>query len=182
MKNLIPALAVAIAITFSLETLSAQQASASDEHALLKKDVGVWNAKGKMWMPGAPEPIEFEGVETNEMLGELFVITDFRGDFGGMAFRGHGRVGFNPTTKKYESTWFDVTNPYGMTAEGTYDEATKTIKFKNKSKTPTGEDRASFSTHHYKDENTRVMKSFVPDPNGGDKLVPEMEIIYTRKK
>ena len=86
---------------------------------MLKKDVGVWNAKGKMWMPGVPEPIEFEGVETNEMLGELFVITDFRGDFGGMAFRGHGRVGFNPTTKKYESTWFDVTNPYGMTAEST---------------------------------------------------------------
>ena len=182
MTKAISALFVMIAVALVCENVNAQGFQASKEHELLKKDVGVWTVNGKMFMPGTDEPMEFEGVETNEMLGEMFAVTDFRGDFGGMAFRGHGRVGFNPATKKYESTWFDVTNPWGMTGEGTYDESTNTLTFTTKSTAATGEKRTGKSTLQYKDDDTRVMTAYAPDPEGGDKMVKEMEIIYTRKK
>jgi len=182
MKIILTLMVVVFATTFVAESANAQGFQAQEEHALLKKDVGVWDAKGKMWMPGVADPLEFEGVETNEMLGDLFTITDFRGDFGGMAFRGHGRVGFNPTSKKYESTWFDVTNPWGMTGEGTYDADSKTLTLMTTSKSATGEDKKGKSTLHYQDKNTRVMTAYSSDPEDGDKMVKEMEIIYTRKQ
>ena len=182
MKNFFITTVVILAVSIFTQAVSAQGPfQPLKEHGLLKKDVGVWEAKGKMFIPGAPAPMEFAGEETNEMLGDLFVITDFRGNFGGMDFRGHGRLGFNPETKKFESTWFDVTNPWAMTGEATYHESTKTLTTETKSKDPaTGNDSPGKSTMEYKDDDTRVMTAYNVGADG--EMVKTMEITYTRKK
>ena len=152
------------------------------EHGVLQYDIGEWVAKGKMWMPDVPQPIEFEGIETNTMVGELWSVSDFKGNFGGMEFHGHGSTGYNPDTKKFEGTWFDAMSPYMTRMTGTYDEATKTLTMESVGVVPGIGEKKGKSTLVHKDENTRVMTMFAADPEGGDKMVKEMEIIYTRKK
>lgn len=152
------------------------------EHALLKKEAGTWTAKGKMWMPGATEAMEFEGVEKNEMVGDLWVATDFKGNFGGVEFHGHGRLGFNVDSKKYEGTWFDSMSPHTTKMTGTYDEASKTLTMHSTGKGPQGEEMKGKNVVVYKDKDTRVMTMYSQDPNGGDKMIKTMQIVYTRKK
>lgn len=182
MKNIVIALLCVAVAGISSVAVGQGPTPPQKEHALLKKDAGVWDAKGKMWMPGVPQAMEFEGVETNEMIGELWCITDFKGNFGGMEFRGHGRSGFNVVTKKYEGAWFDSTSPHAMSMSGTYDEATKTLTMMTKGIDPTGAVKKGKTTLFYKDKDTRISTMYGADPEGGDKMVKEMQIIYTRKK
>ncbi len=173
-------LAVAIT-TATSQVVSGQGFPATEQHQLLKKDVGTWHAAGKMWMPGVEEPMEFEGTEVNKMVGELWVYTDFHGEVGGVEFHGHGRSGFNIETEKYEATWFDSMQPFVMTMSGTYDAESETMNSMSDGRDDMGNPKKGKSTLHYKDENTRVMTMYAASPDGGDEWVKEMEIIYTRK-
>lgn len=182
MKNIIGLTLVAIVALALTSSTHAQQSLATAEHQILNKDAGTWIAKGKMWMPNAPDPLEFEGVETNEMIGELWLVTDFQGNFAGFEFRGHGRLGYDIDKKMYVGTWFDLTNPYVMHSTGSFDEKTNTMTFEIKSKDPTGKDKKGKSTMVYKDADTRVSTTWTQDPNDASEMVKEMEITYTRKK
>ena len=71
--------------------------AATKAHALLKKDVGVWDADVTMWLAGPDGPKE-EGkaVESNRMLGETWLLSEFKGPFGGIPFEGFGQFGYDP--------------------------------------------------------------------------------------
>jgi Protein of unknown function (DUF1579) len=180
MKNIFLGLAVAFLGSVLCQNLSAQgQAVPSDGHKVLQKDIGTWHADGKMWMPGSDEPMPFEGTEVNEMLGELHLVSNFSGDFGGMEFKGHGTFSFDPDSGTYVGTWIDVTNPYMMTSKGKYDASGKTMTTHNVGKDAMGTEFKGKSTVVYKDENTRVMTMY--RAGEGDDWVKEMEITYTKK-
>lgn len=183
MKSLMIGLIACACLVTATQTVDAQEPpQAAKEHELLKKDVGTWHAAGKMWQPGMDEAIEFEGTETNSMVGEFWIVTDFRGSFFGQDFHGHGHSGFNTETGKYEGVWIDSMSTFPMTMSGEYDAASKTLTSKTAGKTPTGDDMNGKSTVVYKDENTRVMTMWGPNPEGGDEMYKMMEITYTRKK
>jgi hypothetical protein len=156
-------------------------AQPAKEHAVLKQDAGTWHAAGKMFMPGSDQGTEFEGTETNEMIGEFWLVSNFKGDFGGMEFRGHSYSGFNPDTGKYESTWIDSMSPYAMTMTGEYDAASKTMKSTSVGKDGQGNEMKGKSEIVYKDEDTRVFTMWGADPASGE-MQKMMEIVYTRQK
>src|SRR5215472_3416744 len=92
---------------------------AGPEHDILKEEVGDWDATVEMLTPPGIPPST--GEEKCTLMGGLWVITDFRGDFAGHPFYGHGTIGWNPIKKKYVSTWVDSMATSIGFGESTYD-------------------------------------------------------------
>lgn len=158
----------------------AQGFEPTKEHKLLMKEVGTWNAKGKLWMPGAEEPTEFEGVEVNRSVGGMWIVSDFKGNFFGQKFEGHAMTGYDMDGKKYMGIWFDSMSPYPSKMEGSYDAEKSTMTFNTVTKNPeNGEEMKGKNVVHYKDKNTRVMTMY-SEMDG--KMTKSMEMVYTRKK
>lgn len=150
------------------------------EHKVLEMDAGTWDAAVEMFPgPGAP-PMVSKGTETNTMgCGGLCLISDFKGDFGGMPFHGHGTTTWDPGKRKYVGTWTDSMSTGLAIAEGTYDPATKKATSLMEGPDATGKLTKSKAVVEYKDANTRVMQMFTTGPDG--KEIPMMKISYTRK-
>ncbi len=154
-------------------------------HELLKKDVGTWKATLRFWMgpdgkadPTA-EPAESTGEEVNRMIGQFWVVSSFKGEFGGMPFEGHGTSGYDPKLKKYVGSWVDSVSPFSTHMLGTYDEKTKTLTSSSVGVGMDGEEVKGKSEVIYIDDDHRRMVMY--DLQDG-KEVKSMEIEYVRVK
>ena len=154
----------------------------SEEHEILKHEVGSWDAVVSMWMaPDAP-PTKSTGKETNTMLGEFWLLSDYEGDFQGAPFIGRSQLGYGPAKGEYVSTWIDSMAPSLFVSRGPYDAATQTM-------TLTGEG-IDWMTGEPKQ--VRQVITFVDDDHkrfeiheaaiGSDDWQKTMEIEYTRSK
>ena len=93
---------VGVAAGLSCLTLSLKaQESKSDEKSptkVLAASEGTWDAEITTTVPGPDGKIETQtskGVETNRLLAGKWLLSDFKGDFFGMAFEGHGQTGYD---------------------------------------------------------------------------------------
>lgn len=171
------------ALGLALAAPSAAQAppppTPGPEHKVLAMEAGTWDATVEMFMPGAP-PMTSKGTETNTIgCGGLCLISDFKGEFGGMPFHGHGTSTWDSNKKKYVGTWIDSMSSGLSLSEGTYDAAAKKTTSTMEGPDPTGKIVKSKAVVEYKDANTRVMSMFTTGPDG--KEVPTMKISYTKK-
>src|SRR5262245_42036864 len=67
------------------------------EHMVLKDFIGTWDANIEMaGMPASKGSSVYKAGP-----GEFWVTSEFKGDFGGMPFAGHGISGYDPNKKKY---------------------------------------------------------------------------------
>jgi hypothetical protein len=181
------ALRLTICTLFALATLVLQFSSAAsaqslqtDEHKILQKEVGTWDAACKVWpMPGA-ELMEFSGSETNELLGGLWLISKFEGKLGEMPYTGRGTTGYDPAEKKYVGTWIDSVSPYLTIMKGDYDLATKTLTMTGEMRdVGTGKILATKQVWRYIDDDTRTFEIHSPGEDG--KMWKMMEIEYKRR-
>lgn len=157
-------------------SVEAQFASPSPEHEVLKKDVGTWKAKMTMWEGEGEPAMEAEGVETNRMMGDFWIVSTFKMDFGGMPFEGHGTNGYDPKTEKFVGSWVDSTSPYAMHMTGTYDEKTSTFTFKSEGLGPDGQPTKGKSVIVYKDDDHRTFTMYdIVDGKEVKKMVVEYE-------
>lgn len=147
------------------------------EHARLAKTVGTWDATVTSFMNGTPQTSK--GTETRRMVGDLWLIADFTGEFDGKPFAGHMISGFDQDKKKYVGTWVSSMQTAPSVSEGTYDEATKTLTCKV---TCTMDGKPMTSTHvtEFKDNDTMSTKMSGPGPDGKETTM--MTIEYKRKK
>jgi hypothetical protein len=147
------------------------------EHAMLKKDVGTWDATVEMFMaPGAP-PAVSKGTETVTMMGGFWQLTEFRSEMMGEPFEGRGTMGYDPAKKKFVGTWVDTMAPAHYTVEGTYDAATKTLTGWMDGPDQTGVVTKTKETTEWKDADTRVFTMYAPDGKA-----PVMKITYKRRR
>ena len=84
-----------------LRSASAQEqrtdGPAHQEHELLKKDVGTWDAIVTVSPSEGAEAMESKGTETNELLtGGMWLVSRFEGEVAGMPFTGVGTFGYDP--------------------------------------------------------------------------------------
>jgi hypothetical protein len=174
-------LAVAASVTLAAAA-AAQDAplpKPGPEHKVLEMDAGTWEATVETFMPGAP-PMTSKGTETNSMgCGGLCLISDFKGDFGGMPFHGHGTTTWDPARKKFIGSWTDSMSSGISIGESTYDPATKKATGWLEGPDMTGKVVKSRTVVEYKDPSTRVMQMFTTGPDG--KEVPTMKISYVKK-
>lgn len=153
------------------------------EHLGLRQEEGMWDAAVTTFMPGADgkvEEMESRGMEMNRMMpGGLWLISTFRGDFGGMPFHGHGVTGYDTQKKKFVGTWVDSISTSLMVLEGTYEEATKTATLIGDTLDPQGKPTQMKIVEVDKDEDHRVSTMFM---KAGDEWQKSMEIRYTRRE
>jgi uncharacterized protein DUF1579 len=150
------------------------------EHEVLKQDVGTWDAVVEMLEPGKP-PVASKGVETvSLMTGGLWTMTDFKSTIMNAPFQGHGQNGFDPSKKKYVTSWVDSMSTGITLGEYSYDAKTKTMKGWMEGPDMTGKVMKMTQTTEWKDADTRVFSMFMPGPDGKD--IPTMRITYKRRK
>jgi hypothetical protein len=151
------------------------------EHKRLALDVGVWDATLKFWPPGTTEPVSSKGVETDRMLGDLWVLSDYKGEFAGAPFEGRGQTGYDPKKGKYVGTWVDTMSLSVTVMEGTFDEATKTMTMSSDEADPgSGKPMKARYVTQYKDQNTKVFTMSMKPMEAKD-YVKVLEIVYNRR-
>jgi hypothetical protein len=154
-----------------------------DAHKELKSEVGTWDADVSMWMSPEAEPMKSKAVETNEMFGDFWLMSKFEGDFGGMKFKGHSMLGYDPHKKKYVGTWVDTLSPFLMTMEGEYDESTHTsTMIGTGTNWETGKPEKSKMTTVYSSDDEKTFTMYMADPNAEGEWIKHMEIKYKRRK
>jgi len=151
------------------------------EHQLFKQDEGTWDATVESYMaPGAP-PMTSKAVETNTVAcGGLCMLSNFKGEFGGAPFDGHGTTTFDATKKKYVGSWTDSMSTGLMIGESTYDSAKKTLTGYMEGPDESGKVTKMKSVVEYKADGSRVFTMYMNAPDG--KEVAAMKITYTKRK
>ena len=155
--------------------------TAGPEHALLKEDVGSWDASIEVLMPGAPAMPPSKGVEVNAMsCNGMCLVTDFKGEMMGVPFQGHGVSTWDPAKKKYIGSWSDSMAPGLALSEATWDGAKKTMNGTMAAPDGQGGTATMRSTVQYTADGKRVFSMFMAGPDG--KEMPTMRITYTKRK
>ena len=151
------------------------------EHDLFKQDEGTWDASVESFMaPGAP-PMTSKGVETNVLgCSGMCLVTNFKGDFGGMPFDGRGTTVYDSAKKKYVGSWADSMSTALMVSESTFDSAKKVMTGYMDGPDMTGKIVKMKSVVEYKADGTRVFTMSSPGPDGKDAV--GMRITYTKRK
>ena len=168
-----------VLVLFVSSLAIAQDPAASSMMDVMKKDVGTWDAKIKMWA-GPGDPTESVGKETNRMIGDFWLVGDFEGEIMGSPFAGHSVSGYDDQTKKITGTWVDSMSPAPMKMVGSHDAATMTTTFETNGMDPTGNPMKGKMTVVYQKDGSHVMSMFAPGEDG--KMVKSMEIHYTKHK
>ena len=153
------------------------------QHSMLAKADGKWNAETTMWMSPGAAPVTAKSVAVNKMLyGGRYQQTIFKGDFMGMPYEGSSITGYDNGKKVFFTTWMDNMSTMIMNMEGTLDEPSKTISFKGKMLCPAnGKECEMREVYKMVDDNTHVMEMYGPDMQTG-KEYKNMEIKFTRAK
>jgi len=171
---------LALATTSTRAQNSLPQATA--EHKGLTYEIGTWDAETKMWMAPGTQPMVGKAVETNKMLGSMWMVSEFKGEAMGMAFTGHGQFGYDPQKKKYVGTWIDTFSPHLSVMEGTMDEKTKTLTMMSQGFDPMlGKEVTSKMVSTMIDHDHKKFQIFMPVEGKEGEWWKKMEIEYTRR-
>ena len=177
------AAAVTVLIAAGLE-VAAQAPDAprpAAEHGALTRAEGTWDASVEISMgsPGTP-PQRSKAGETNRLCcGGLWLVSEFKSNPGSAPFEGHGITGYEPSSRKYTSTWVDSDLTTPMVSEGTYDATGMTLTLRG-SMASNGKTIRWRSVEAWTDDDTRQYTMFMRGPDG--KETPSMKIGYTRRK
>lgn len=178
---------------FSLSILATSFAAAQDfpnpkpteEHAVLKKDAGVWDCAVKMYLGGpTAEPTEFKGVERTRMVsGGLHVVTAFECPMGERTFEGHGVYGYDSSSKKYVGTWVDNFTANPIRSEGVYDAEADTMTVTATVTDEGGNEMTQRQVTTYNADGTKTFTiHLVTEAAGQEIALKLMEMTCTRRK
>lgn len=152
-----------------------------NEHQMLSKSVGNWEAAISFYTPDGDLASTSPGItaETKMVLGNRYQQSTYKGEMNGMAFEGMNTVAFDNAKKVFISTWIDNMGTGLMYAEGTFNEARKTMIFKGTATDPASGKQTPFrEVFTMVDDNNQLMEMY--DTKDG-KEVKTMSIKLTRK-
>lgn len=151
-----------------------------DPMSVLKRDVGTWDCELKFYPDPNGQPVVSKAVESNYMVGNLWVVGDFRGEMAGTSFHGSSQMGYDAKRKKYIGSWIDSASPYPTSMEGSYDATAKALTVVGIGKDPNGAETKMKLVTTYKDEDNRTMTMYLG--GAGNEWMRMMEVDYRRKK
>src|SRR5262245_5527764 len=164
----------ALAVLLQASLASAQDANAAKQ---MKRDVGAWNVVIKMFGDPSGAPAVSKGTETNAMLGDVWLIGQFKGEVMGMNYEGLRQTGFDPEKKTFVASWVDSTSPYVTRMEGSWNEKTQTMTLAGTGKSKQGSEMKSTMIGTYNKDGSRTSTMYALI-NG--KPVKPMEFHYTK--
>ena len=107
-------------------------------HEALLKGVGDWEGTLTMILPGMPPMVE-DATETVTALGKFHTLSDFRCEFMGIPYQGHGTTSYDPEKEELLNTWSDNMGPFTQIMRGKYDLKTGVCEMRWEAPGPTGE-------------------------------------------
>jgi hypothetical protein len=144
------------------------------EFAVLKQLEGTWDATVQLG------DMESKATVTYKMeCGGLWLVSNFKGSFGGQPFEGRGLDSYDATKKKYVSVWVDSMSTVPMLMEGTFDAEKKTMTMTGEMRGPDGKMTPHKSVSEWKDNDTIAWAMSSIDKEG--KETPMLKITYKRK-
>jgi len=147
-----------------------------NEVAVLEQDVGTWDADVDVRVAGPPVPAS-KGVSENRLLGGRWLVVDFRNESG---FEGHGVTGWDTVRQAYVSTWVDTARTFLAVGEGNWDPEARTMIMTFEASLPDGRRHRWREVTERPDADTRVFRSLMPAPDGGEQEV--MTVTYRRRQ
>ncbi len=168
---------VIMSLTLMQSEANAQLPTAGPEYDIFKNDVGQWDVEITNYANGTPEVTK--GTESNRMLGDFWLIGNFKGKMLGLEFQGHSSTGYDAETKKYVGTWVDSLSPGMMHMKGDYDKKNETLTLVGMAPGMDGNPAKHRLTTVYKD-GKRVMTMYITLK--GQKESKFMQMVYTKKK
>lgn len=150
------------------------------EHKKLAELTGTYDAVVKSWYAPGSEPAESKGVEIRKMLGDFWLVADFKGNVGDAPFEGHGVTGYDPTKKKFVGTWVDTMTPSVLITEGEYDPATKTMTQYSEMVEPSSGQKMKLKMTTAHQDGKEVFTLSMGDSTGKE-FTKSMEITYTKR-
>jgi hypothetical protein len=154
-----------------------QQKSA--QHALLHKQVGSWDAVVIMRDEKGAEQ-RSKGATTVTSLGDFHTVQEFRGEFMGQPFVGHGINGYCPVKKQYYTFWVDSMAPSPLSLAGDYDAAKKELSMTGEYYGPDGKLAKCRTVTRFTDADHVGWEMFGLGTDG--KAASQLRIEYSRKK
>ena len=149
-------------------------AKPSPQHAFVKKMAGTWDVTVAMG-----DMVEKKkSTVTLEPVGDLWVAGTWKGYMADQPFTGHLIQGYSQEKQKLVSVWVDSISSEVSMGEGTWDDATKTLRMLNRSVTKAG-DPPMTEVSVFKDDDHFTTKMSMPGPDGKD--MPIMTFEYVRK-
>lgn len=96
------------------------------EHEWLHQLVGEWSMQSECFMPGM-ESMKGTATEKVRKVGELWIVSDMRGEMGPMKMSAVLSLGYDPEKKAFVGTWFDSTSTHLWHYRGALDAAKSTL-------------------------------------------------------
>jgi hypothetical protein len=174
--KLLLALVLGLAVGTCADTMLAQGfATPGPEHEILKQHAGEWIATIK-----SPEGDSTGTMSMKMECGGLWLITEFKGEFGGQKFHGRGFDGYDPARKKYVSVWVDSMSTKPLFLEGDMDKDMKTLTLSGEGPGPDGAPVKYKNVTKFTDDDHQTFTMHLVGSDGS--ATPVMTIEYTRKK
>jgi hypothetical protein len=152
----------------------------SKEHEFLKEMEGTWDAEMTFAMPGAAEQ-SAKGTETVAMVGAFWAVFDVKfPEMMGMAWHGHGTLGYDPTKKKFVGSFVHSAAPNMSIGEGSMDAGGKSVTMAWEGVGPSGAQEKMREVFEKKDKDNAVMTMYGAGPDG--KEMKHFTMTYKRKK
>ncbi len=150
------------------------------QHAGLATAVGEYDVAVRSWdAPGAPPSDETGSARRSMILDGRVLVEQFQGSMHGMAFTGHGMVGYDNVTGKWWQTWNDSMSTGVMLSQGDCDEH-GSCTFQGSWNDPvTKRATPARFTSRWSDADTEHFEMYGPGPDGAEFKM--MEMTYTRR-
>ena len=151
-------------------------------HKVLDKMVGSWNVKTTMReAPGGPADQTSAVSQFEWIFDGRFLEESTTGSFNDAPFVGRGFLGYDNFGKKYVMTWMDNLSTMMMIAEGSFDPASKELRFTSQCPDfKTGKYVPSRWVVAMSDPDHWIARIHKAGPDGKDFVAAEMD--YTRAK
>lgn len=159
-----------------------EAATPGKPHKMLAELAGNWKYTSKMWETADAKPNESKGTTTfKSVLGGRWLEQSFKGDMHGQKFEGIGFIGYDNVKGKYQSMWMDTMSTGVMKGEGTFDEATKTLKDQGTASCPISADKTQEFRSDWELVNKKkmVFSMYGKGPTEGPEF-KMLEIVYTK--
>lgn len=140
---------------------------ASDEHSQIQRKTGEWKVKCCYFMGGDAAPIEVDGTETGQMLGQLWCNSHFEADMMGSPLSGNGSLGYDPVKEKYIATWTDSTAPFLYLFEGHFNAEGNILEMSGENYDPVRQYPATYRSRiEFKGDNEHLLDLSIDVPEG----------------
>jgi len=104
------------------------RARPEQEHDFLKNYVGEWDFTQSMRMSPADPWMEIQGTQTGRLVGDLWLLLEWKSDLEGAPMTGIGLVGYDPKKEKFVSTFVDSMHTAMASGEATLERRTLTTE------------------------------------------------------